>query len=450
MDATTMRLPFTPPTDLKLDRSNGLTTIPITDLKQLIGNVHTEACATKTQVPRPKPRKRAPKTPALAMGNKPSSVNGSPEPDDASLNSVVRRRPMRVLRKSSTNLFKRIDSKSPLPRPLTATSIVVTDRKPPEHDESPIDPFMEPAHKAREPIILHSDSTITVDIHSGSSRQSSATTTVVSSGKENRISFQATIEDASEHEEDEPPVPAPRASALSPTIPAPSPLPEDSPHKYGLKDRMETPEPDAFEPPPEPTELNKARRRSSGLEIFNEAKSLQSAQSFLNGLSTSRRRAESTNRTDTTCTTTTTSTSRPASRPTSRPSSSMHLNANPNGNGNTDHGNNPRTRGHNFKPTGFAYSRALTLPQLSCFRSHARLLRSRNKAAPVECAVCHMDDEHEHWTCSWCALRMCRYCRRAFVEGGVKALRGRVREAEMGAGSESEGGRGRGRSRGVV
>lgn len=57
-----------------------------------------------------------------------------------------------------------------------------------------------------------------------------------------------------------------RVSALSPTLPAPPPVPEDSPHKYGLKDNMETPE-----PPSPPLELDavKARRRSSGIEIFN-------------------------------------------------------------------------------------------------------------------------------------------------------------------------------------
>lgn len=57
-----------------------------------------------------------------------------------------------------------------------------------------------------------------------------------------------------------------RVSALSPSLPTPSPLPEDSPHKYGLKDRMETPE--APSPPPD-INVVKARRRSSGLEIFN-------------------------------------------------------------------------------------------------------------------------------------------------------------------------------------
>ncbi|RMY00265.1 hypothetical protein D0867_11808 [Hortaea werneckii] len=373
---------------------------------------------------------------------------------------------MRVLRKSSTNLFKRVDSKSPLPRPLTATSIIVTDRKPSDLPESPVDPYLEPAHKAREPIILHSDSTMTVD-EKAADDISAAAKPSDDSDKENQ-SPRAKLKDNSEHNDDSHgTASALRASALSPTIPAPSPLPEDSPHKYGLKDRMETPEPEPVKqpPPPEPVELNKAQRRSSGLEIFNEAKSLQSAQSFLNGLSTSRRRAESMNRmTDSTWPTTTTSrpVSRPGSRPTSsRPPSAMHMNATAGGSAGGGGYNDidGRKRGHNFKTNGFAYSRALNLTQLQCYRSHTRLLRSKNKAAPVECAVCHMDDDQEHWTCSWCALRMCRYCRKAFGEGGVKALRGRIREAEIGGcdgglhgeGSDSEGEktvgrRGRGRA----
>ncbi|KAI7561560.1 hypothetical protein KC346_g22265, partial [Hortaea werneckii] len=218
------------------------------------------------------------------MGSNSSTLNGQSEADDASLNSGVRR-PMRVLRKSSTNLFKRVDSKSPLPRPLTATSIIVTDRKPSDLPESPVDPYLEPAHKAREPIILHSDSTMTVNEKVADDLSASAKPSD-DSDKENQ-SPRAKLKDHYEHNDDKHgTASALRASALSPTIPAPSPLPEDSPHKYGLKDRMETPEPEPVKqlPPPEPVELNKAQRRSSGLEIFNEAKSLQSAQSFLNGL----------------------------------------------------------------------------------------------------------------------------------------------------------------------
>ncbi|KAI7527356.1 hypothetical protein KC317_g20885 [Hortaea werneckii] len=146
-----------------------------------------------------------------------------------------------------------------------------------------------------------------------------------------------------------------------------------------------------------------------------------------------------------------TSTSRPVSRPGSRPTSTRPPSALPphsSGNGYSEI--DGRKRGHNFKSNGFAYSRALNLTQLKCYRSHTRLLRSKNKAAPVECAVCHMDDDQEHWTCSWCALRMCRYCRKAFGEGGVKALRARIREAELGSREDGEEGSESGASEKVV
>ena len=78
------------PSDLKLTKTNGLTKIPIPELKQQICDGHTNSCATITQVSHRRP-KRLPKTP-IVMGNKPSSVTGSPAPggDDSSMRSVVR------------------------------------------------------------------------------------------------------------------------------------------------------------------------------------------------------------------------------------------------------------------------------------------------------------------------------------------------------------------------
>lgn len=139
---------------------------------------------------------------------------------------------------------------------------------------------------------------------------------------------------------------------------------------------------------------------------------------------------------------------RPLSRPGStRPLSAAHLHSHADIDG--------RRRGHNFKNNGVAFSRPLTITQIRCYLNHTLLLKSKNKHAPVECAVCHMDDDQEHWTCSWCALRMCRYCRKDFGERGITALRQRIKQAELGGGlsgsssSESLGG-GRGRSRAFV
>lgn len=91
-----------------------------------------------------------------------------------------------------------------------------------------------------------------------------------------------------------------------------------------------------------------------------------------------------------------------------------------------------RNLGHPFKSSGYAYAPAMSLTQIKCYRSHNRLLPSRNKNAPVECAVCHADDENQHWSCGWCALRMCGGCRKVLEAAGVAGLRERVRAGEMG------------------
>jgi hypothetical protein len=46
--------------------------------------------------------------------------------------------------------------------------------------------------------------------------------------------------------------------------------------------------------------------------------------------------------------------------------------------------------------------------------------------------VCHIDDDGEHFSCSWCAIRMCKYCRKDFAQRGLTALRERIKTAEMG------------------
>ena len=91
-----------------------------------------------------------------------------------------------------------------------------------------------------------------------------------------------------------------------------------------------------------------------------------------------------------------------------------------------------RNLGHYFKSSGYAYSPTMSLTQIKCYRSHNRLLPSRNTYAPVECAVCHADDERQHWSCGWCALRMCAGCRKTLETTGVAGLKERVRVGEMG------------------
>lgn len=259
------------PADLHLTKSNGLTTHPLTQLKQAIiaGDGHTDPCATRTPVPRE----------PVAMGNTASSPAAAG--DNESLRSVVRRNPTRILRKTSTNLFKRIDSKSPLPRNATATTILVVQDPSSASSpttESPIDPFTDPAYLARDSVIMpHSASTVTVT-EDNADQPLSASSTLKdlrpASGGSRFHEAQSDTDSELDRSLSPPPVPPHRSSALSPTIPAPSPLPEDSPHKYGLKDRMDTPElvrepPRHYQRQSDEVEVKKTRRRSSGVEIFN-------------------------------------------------------------------------------------------------------------------------------------------------------------------------------------
>nr|POE77738.1 hypothetical protein CFP56_09381 [Quercus suber] len=364
------------------------------------------------------------------MGNKPSSNSGSLSPDDESIRSIARS-PLRKGRKSSTSLFGRIDSKSPLPRPTTATTLVVADRG----DSSETDASRDESSPSKiSDDLLHGSRTSPLKMAAhqpGSSNESSTrplsasdtirdSRTVSSSG----WSDIARRPSADVHSS---PVP-PRSTLLSPTIPAPSPLPEDSPHKYGLRDCADTPEALKAPSPGQEADANKSQRRGSGT-----ATTLQSASSFLNGLSTSRRRAEShsrmseiSSRARTQC-----PMSRPGPRPPSR-SLAIHSASAVQFRSYNAADNQSRQLGHNFKSSGFVYAHPLDITQLKCYTSHAKLHPSNNRHAPVECSVCHMDDDAEHWTCMWCAIRMCCYCRKDFDKAGMYGLKKRIRMAELG------------------
>ncbi|KAK4507623.1 hypothetical protein PRZ48_001358 [Zasmidium cellare] len=440
-------LPKPRPASLTLRSTNGYTALRSPELKQRICDARADESPTVTQVPIDQ-REALPPTPTtpftVTMGNKPSSLSGSPVPDDKSVHRDSRRP---VSRKSSFNIFKRVDSKSPLPRDITASVMSMLHRDAHEKSDScatdddglisvPTDPFFDQpeVYDGRYPEMgpkIHSASTMTMT-EEKAGMPLSASTTIRDYRSSEQSPVLSTTDASARDLKDLPPLPPPEndmRSPASPTLPAPSPLPEDSPHKYGLRDKIDTPE-----VPEQPEKINvaKMRRKSSGVEIFNEAKSLQSAQSFLNGLSTSRRRAESANdmrktdNSDSAWTTVTSATSRPTS---TRPSSTKPQS--------TYRESEGRRRGHNFKSSGFAYTRPLTLAQIKCYRGHNRLLPSRNKNAPVECAVCHIDDDADHFSCSWCALRMCKYCRKDFAERGLGALRERIRKAELGGAGDS-------------
>lgn len=293
------------PTTLYIDHdysAYGATTLPADQLKLSIrqaGLLETQDRIVEYKPlpsPQPRRRRRLPKSPppppppksragsGANMGNQHShhvfGEDGALDDSDArSLHSVIRSpkggKHIRIPRRSSINVFKRMDSKSPLPSDFAAMAIEVPRAATaPNLDNLADDDTTEDGSEEEERgrlrhVHRHSAPSPSIPIQPASpsatvteesaARPLSASSTITDHDRQRRTQSQDGLveEDTLQHL---------RISALSPTLPTPSPLPEDSPHKYGLKDRMETPE--APSPPPD-INVVKARRRSSGLEIFN-------------------------------------------------------------------------------------------------------------------------------------------------------------------------------------
>lgn len=279
-------LPRHRPASLTLRGTNGYTVLRSPELKQRICDARTDEAATITQVPidQREPLPPTPTTPFI-MGNKPSSIRGSPAPDDKSLRSVIHRESRRPFsRKSSSNLFKRVDSKSPLPRDITASVMSILHREGHEKSDScatdddglvsvPTDPFFDQPdqYDGRYPEMspkVHSASTITMT-EEKAGMPLSASTTIRDYRSTEQSPTHNMENDSAVDLKNLPPLPPPENGVLSPaspTLPAPSPLPEDSPRKYGLRDKIDTP---AVQEQLEKINVTKMRRKSSGLEIFN-------------------------------------------------------------------------------------------------------------------------------------------------------------------------------------
>jgi len=288
----------TRPATISIDGTNGASTLPAYKLKEAIQETSLLAATSQTLdlglAPPPIPprspergRPRHRRSPALqisdlnvTMGNHPSHLDPtlastSDQADDRSA-SVLRNsrsKATRVPRRSSINVFKRFDASSPHPTEITATVIEVPraatapnldDMVDEEDDETGDD---EPERIRARHAHRHSAPSPSIPMHpvspSATLTEESAARPISASGTITGRQPDFQMKDSAEQD-------SPthlRISALSPTLPAPSPIPEDSPHKYGLKDRMDTPE--AASPPPPDIEIAKARRRSSGLAIFN-------------------------------------------------------------------------------------------------------------------------------------------------------------------------------------
>lgn len=248
------------PKDLHLTKSNGATTTSAESLRSVISHGHT--VPTPPPAPPAKSRKRI----GLVMGNKPSTLQAetlATGQDGHAVASTDASSPkMKYMnRKVSKNLFKRNDSGHG--NHTTDTTLSASDLKllnGAKDSESPVDPFVtsQPGTQSP-PASLHSGSTATLVHHTNGTEDSnldSANTLTQDSMNETGSSDDA--------DDEAPPVPVHSSPLRSPMLPSPSRLPEDSPSKYGILDRGMTPEMVVPE-----IQISRARRRSSGLEIFN-------------------------------------------------------------------------------------------------------------------------------------------------------------------------------------
>lgn len=280
------------PTTISVDDTNGASTLTAYELKQAIletrlVNDPLQPLARTLPLSLPeRGRTRHRRSPAqqidlsaAIMGNQHShhdtAYDGAfDHPDDRSTHSVLRasrQKAARLPRRSSMHLFKRLDSKSPLPADLSGTVIEVPRAATAPNLDGMVDDDETEDGEQERSRAKHAHR------HSAPSpalprQPASPTETVTEESAGRPLSASSTITDQRPNtnnnnfvEEDSPAYL--RVSALSPTLPAPSPIPEDSPHKYGLRDHMDTPE--ANSPPPADAELSKARRRHSGLAIFH-------------------------------------------------------------------------------------------------------------------------------------------------------------------------------------
>lgn len=279
------------PSTISVDETNGASTLPAYELKQAI---HETRLIPDTLQPldrtlplilpergrtrhRRSPAQQIGLSAAAVMGNQHSHHDATDESafehaDDRSTHSVLRAsrlsKAARLPRRSSMNVFKRLDSKSPQPadptRPVTEVPRAATA---PNLDDMVDDDETEDDERQRSRARhahRHSAPSPSMPM-----QPASPTATLTEESAARPLSASGTITDrrGNANLEDEEDSPAhTRVSALSPTLPLPEFIPADSPHKYGLKDRMDTPE--ANSPPQPDVELAKARRRSSGLAIF--------------------------------------------------------------------------------------------------------------------------------------------------------------------------------------
>lgn len=174
----------------------------------------------------------------------------------------------------------------------------------------------------------------------------------------------------------------PPTAELKPVLlPSPSPVPEESPSKYGIHKPASISSTETHNPPPAASKHLRGKS-STGFHIFKgTTATLQNASAYLNTITPS---------------------------PTPSPIETPKI----------AHAQQARSRDLDSLASSLNAARppstsapVLKLVHMECYHQHRCFHRSANRCAPVPCMLCYKDDHEERWTCSWCALRVCTTCR---------------------------------------
>ncbi|EKG13982.1 hypothetical protein MPH_08856 [Macrophomina phaseolina MS6] len=211
-----------------------------------------------------------------------------------------------------------------------------------------------------------------------------------------------------EPDDEEPITPTLKPAAVD-LLPSPSPVPEESPSKYGLIKK-----PSDATMKEQKVAMHYRGKSSTGFDIFKSSTNkLQNTKPYKPTLSppTSPNPASVSN----------TPTPAPASPPATSPTelSSPTLTS-------------PSAPIFQLFNTQMRPERTMT-PRLNCvhiqcFHNHRRFHRSNNRVLPVGCMLCFSASTDFHWTCTWCALRICQGCRARLESIPRKSLEVLIKE----------------------
>ncbi|KAF2087713.1 hypothetical protein K490DRAFT_65555 [Saccharata proteae CBS 121410] len=345
------------PSRLNLKKSNGSTALPNADQVSVHSSPSTSHQLPLPPLPPHPPQKHdQPAQGDALMGNRASKPARDSESQSCSPTAAARHHLP----------FRRKPVKS-------NTSSAIIDH-PPVVDGTAEKPLPPHPKKTKSDISL-AHASHTADSHHSHTQSDPTTLTDVQSSQSNeQTSRERSDTPPSEVEEDEPLTPVLKPAVA--LLPSPSPVPEESPSKYGLAKK-----PSMTSVSDSKTSMHFRGKSSTGFDIFKNTSKAQKSETrtFQNTLSP------------------------PASPPANDTSNHKYTEQRPATTSTLE-----RFRAARPRKTNAA---ALSIVQTDCFHSHRRFHRSHNGFAPVACMVCYATDKEDRWTCSWCALRICQNCR---------------------------------------